>query len=185
MKEQELIKGCKSGESWAQKQLYERYASAMMSVCMRYTGNREGARDLLHDGFIKVFTKINTFTGAGSFAGWIRKVFITTALECLRANNALRFSLDVEDFIDELEDVNISAFEQLLADDLLACIARLPDGFRTIFNLHAVEGYSHAEIAQMLNIQESTSRSQYFRARQILQKSVTYLNDTLEPVRIA
>lgn len=185
MKEQELIKGCKNSESWAQKQLYEQYASTMMSVCMRYTGNRDSARDLLHDGFIKIFTKINTYTGAGSFAGWLRKVFITTALEHLRANNALKYSLDVEEFTNELEDVNISVFEQLSADDLLACVAQLPDGFRTIFNLHAIEGYSHAEIAKMLNIQESTSRSQYFRARQILQKNVTYLNNTLEPVRIA
>ena len=185
MSEQKLIKGCKGGESWAQKQLYERYASAMMSVCVRYTGNRESARDLLHDGFIKIFTKINTYTGIGSFSGWVRKVFVTTALESLRANSALKFSADIEEFND-LEDANISAFEQLSANDLLACIAQLPDGFRTIFNLHAIEGYSHVEIAQMLNIQESTSRSQYYRARQILQKNVTYLNvNVLEPVRTA
>ncbi len=185
MSEQKLIKGCKSGESWAQKQLYERYASAMLSVCIRYTGERESARDLLHDGFIKVFTKISTYTGAGSFPGWVRKIFITTALEHLRMNSALRFSVDVDEFANEIEDVNISAFERLSADELLACVAQLPDGFRTIFNLHAIEGYSHAEIAQMLNIQESTSRSQYYRARQILQKSVAYFNTTLEPVRIA
>ncbi|MDR0661484.1 MAG: sigma-70 family RNA polymerase sigma factor [Prevotellaceae bacterium] len=183
MKEQQLIKGCENGESWAQKQLYERYAPAMLSLCMRYTGNRENARDLLHDGFIKIFTKINTYTGTGSLAGWIRKIFVTTALEFLRANNALRFSVDIEEYVDSIEDINISAFEQLSADDLLACVARLPDGFRVIFNLHVVEGYSHAEIARMLNIQESTSRSQYYRARQILQKSVTYLN-TIEPARI-
>lgn len=184
MSEQKLIKGCKSGESWAQKQLYERYASAMMSVCIRYTGNRDSARDLLHDGFIKVFTKINSYTGAGSFAGWVRKIFVTTALESLRANNALKFSVDVEELVNDIEDISLSVFEQLSANDLLACVAQLPDGFRTIFNLHAIEGYSHAEIAQILNIQESTSRSQYYRARQILQKSVTYLN-VLEPVRIA
>lgn len=184
MKEEELIKGCISSEPQAQKEVYERYASAMMGLCMRYTGNRDSAQDLLHDGFIKVFTKIDTYAGAGSFAGWIRKIFITTALEFLRANNALRFSLDVESVADRLEDANTSAFERLSADELLACVARLPDGFRTIFNLHAIEGYSHVEIAQMLNIQESTSRSQYFRARQILQKSVTCLNNTLEPIRI-
>ena len=183
MSEQKLIKGCKSGESWAQKQLYERYASAMMSVCVRYAGNRENARDLLHDGFIKVFTKINTYTGIGSFSGWVRKVFVTTALESLRANNALKFSVDIDE-LNDIEDMNLSVFEQLSANDLLTCVAQLPDGFRTIFNLHAIEGYSHAEIAQILNIQESTSRSQYYRARQILQKSVAYLN-VLEPVRIA
>lgn len=175
MDEQLLIAGCKRGESWARKQLYEIHAPVMMSVCMRYVNNKETAEDLLQDGFIKVFTKIDTFSEIGSLGGWIRRVFVTTALEYLRQNNALKLSINIEDCNDRIEHISISAIEHLSAEELLACISTLPDGFRTIFNLFAIEGYSHKEIAIMLNIKESTSRSQFVRARKTLQKSVESL----------
>ncbi len=175
MDEQLLIAGCKRGESWARKQLYEIHAPVMMSVCMRYVNNKETAEDLLQDGFIKVFTKIDTFSEIGSLGGWIRRVFVTTALEYLRQNNALKLSINIEDCNDRIEHISISAIERLSAEELLACISTLPDGFRTIFNLFAIEGYSHKEIAIMLNIKESTSRSQFVRARKTLQKSVESL----------
>ncbi len=172
MEERQLIEGCIRGESWARKKVYEQHAALMMSVCQRYVGDRETARDLLHDGFVKLFTKIQTYSGSGSFSGWIRRIFVTTALEHLRRNDALRYSLDVQIIDCQIENEDISVFEHLSSDDLFACVSTLPDGFRTVFNMYAIEGYSHAEIAEELNISESTSRSQYARARQILRKMV-------------
>ncbi len=170
--EERLIAACKNGKPWAQKRVYELYAPAMMSVCVRYVNDRETARDLLQDGFIKIFTKIDTFAGVGSFAGWIRQIFVTTALEFLRHNDALKQSTSIDEMGDRVIDVDLSVLDKISADDLMACIAKLPAGYRTVFNLYAVEGYSHAEIAEMLEITESTSRSQFMRARKILQKNV-------------
>ncbi len=173
--EQELINACQNGKSWAQKEIYELYASTMMSVCVRYLTDFETARDILHDGFIKVFTKIETYSGTGSFEGWMRRIFVTTALEYLRRNDALKQSLAIEEHENAIQDVDVSSIEKISADDLMACIAKLPNGFRTVFNLYAIEGYSHAEIAKALNISENTSRSQFMRARKILQKNVQSL----------
>ena len=172
MNERQLIEGCVRGELTARKKVYELYAPAMMSICQRYVCNREIAKDLLHDGFIKMFTKIHTYSGAGSFSGWVRKVFVRTALEHHRRNDVLRYSIEIEDINNKIEDDDILAFEQLQADDLLNCIANLPEGYRTIFNMHAIEGYTHVEIAGELGISEGTSRSQYARARQLLRKMV-------------
>ena len=166
MDEQLLIAGCKRGESWARKEVYELYAPAMMSVCMRYVNNRETARDLLQDG---------SYTGSGAFPGWVRRVFVTTALEYLRKNDAIRLSVNFDDCGDLADEVDVSALDRLSADDLHACIARLPNGYRTVFNLYAIEGYSHSEIAEMLHISEVTSRTQFIRARKVLQKSVQSL----------
>lgn len=175
MDEQLLIDGCVRGESWARKELYERYAPAMMSVCMRYVGDRETARDLLQDGFMKIFTKIHTYSATGVFGGWIRRIFVTTALEYLRSSDNLRQHVGLDGYDDSLEDINYSVLDQLSADELLACVAQLPPGYRTVFNLYAIEGYSHAEIAEILHVQEATSRSQFVRARNALRESVQSL----------
>lgn len=173
--ERELIAGCKQGKSWAQKAIYDLYAPAMMSVCVRYVTDRETARDLLQEGFIKLFTKIDTFSGTGAFAGWVRRIFVTTSLEHLRQNNALKQSYNIDEVGYNLENDEVSAIDQISADDLMQCISQLADGYRTIFNLYAIEGYSHAEIAEMLRISEGTSRSQFMRARKILQKTISEL----------
>lgn len=170
-----MIAGCKAGESWAQKRIYDLHAPAMMSVCVRYVNDRETARDLLQDGFIKLFTKIDSYSGTGSFAGWIRRIFVTTALEYLRQNDALKQSESIEDHSNYIENNDVGILDKISADDLMACISRLSDGYRTIFNLYAIEGYSHTEIGNMLNIAEATSRSQFMRARRILQKNVQAL----------
>jgi RNA polymerase sigma-70 factor (ECF subfamily) len=172
MEERQLIEGCVRGDSWARKTMYELHAPAMMSVCRRYVCNHETARDLMHDGFIKLFAKIHTYSGAGSFNGWMKKVFVTTALEYLRRNDVLRNSVGVEEFEDLGEEADISLFEHLSADDLMSCIARLPDKYRTVFNMHAIEGYTYTEIAEEIGINENTSRTQYAKARQLLQKMV-------------
>ena len=175
MEEHLLIERCVRGELAAQKKIYELYAPVMLGVCQRYVCNREIAKDLLHDGFIKLFSKIHTFSGTGSFKGWMRKIFVTTALEYLRRNDILRYSIEIEDINIQIKDEEILAFEQLQAKDLLNCIADLPDGYRTIFNMHAIEGYTHVEIAIELGISEGTSRSQYARARQMLQRKIKNL----------
>ena len=173
MEENKLIEGCVHGEPWAQKMLYESYAPAMMSVCHRYVCNRETAKDLMHDGFVKLFTKIHLYSGTGSFNGWMKRIFVNTALEHLRQNDVLRYSVDVEEMDVQIENADISLFERLSTNDLLACIARLPVRCRAVFNLHAIEGFKHVEIAGELGISESTSRSNYLRARRLLQKMVT------------
>ena len=175
--EQQMIAGCINGKPWAQKQVYELYASAMLSVCVRYVTDRETARDILQDGFVKVFTKIDTYSGAGSFAGWIRRIFVTTALEFLRQNDALKQSESIDEHNYTIEDVNVSILDKISANDLMTCISELPNGYRTVFNLYAIEGYSHAEIATILHISENTSRSQFMRARKMLQKTVQSLID--------
>ena len=182
MEEWKLIEGCERGESWAQKAIYELYAPSMMSVCQRYVSNRETARDLMHDGFIKLFSKIHTYSGKGSFVGWVRKVFVTTALEHLRRNDVLRHSIDVENMDVQYEESDTSVFEHLSNDDLLDCISRLPDKTRTVFNMYAIEGYKHVEIAAELGINEGTSRSQYARARQMLQKMVMEKVENMQTV---
>jgi len=169
MDEEELIVACIRGNSVAQRQLYEKYARKMMGVCLRYAGNRETARDLLHDGFIRLFSKIATYKGEGSFEGWMRRLFINTALEYLRKKDALNKHSEYS-MTEQSEDYSV--FEKLSEEELIAYIAAMPAGFRTVFNLYAVEGFSHLEIAKMLNISESTSRSQYTRARSYLQKTV-------------
>ena len=172
MDDRALINGCIKGESRAQKQLYEKYAPAMMSICFRYVREKETAYDLLQDGFVALFAKIHTYSGSGSFLAWIKKIFVNTVAGYFRHNDILRFSADI-DSIHHIEDTDFSVFEQMSANEVLECIGRLPDGYRTVFNMYAIEGFSHTEIAQMLNIQESTSRSQYTKARQFLQKMLT------------
>ncbi|MDD4967835.1 MAG: sigma-70 family RNA polymerase sigma factor [Paludibacter sp.] len=170
--EEQLIAGCKDGKARAQKEIFEQYASAMLSVCVRYVNDRETAKDILQEGFIKLYTKIDTYSGIGSFAGWVRRIFVTTALEYLREHDALKQSMSIDDYSNSIIDNDTTVLDKISADDLLGCIARLPDGYRTVFNLYAIEGYSHTEIGDMLGISESTSRSQFMRARKILQKNV-------------
>jgi RNA polymerase sigma factor (sigma-70 family) len=169
--EAQLINDCQQQVAAAQQQLYEGYARKMMGVCMRYVNDYETARDLLHDGFIKVFTHISSFQGEGSFEGWLRRVFVTTALEYLRKNDVLRESYDISTSYN-LQTEEETIIERISADELRAIIGTLPTGFRTVFNLYAVEGYSHKEIGKLLNITESTSRSQFARAKNLLKQKI-------------
>ena len=168
MSEKQLIKGCLNGDRRAQEELYNLYSRKMMGLCMRYVSNRETARDLLQDGFIKVFTSLNLYSGAGSFESWMRKIFINVAIEHLRKKDFLYASMDLESIQSSIEDN--STVSRLSAAMIMELIQQLPEGFRTVFNLFAIEGYSHKEIGEMLQISEATSRSQYARAKQSLQK---------------
>lgn len=169
MTEKQLIEGCKKGDGKALKQLYDTYAGKMFGVCYRYVNDRETARDLLHDGFITLYTKVGDFRGEGSFEGWIRRIFVTTALGYIRRNNTPTDNRPVDEMYD-LREGNASALEKMSADDLMKTISGMPEGYRTVLNLYAIEGYSHKEIADMLDISENTSRSQYARAKSHLNK---------------
>lgn len=169
MNEKQLIEGCKKGNRLAQKELYEMFSRKMMGVCLRYSSDRETARDLLQDGFVKIFTNMDSYSGTGSFEGWMRKIFVNCALEYLRKSDVLREAYDLDNSA-ELIEPDASVMEHLSAQDLMSVIQKLPTGFRAVFNLFAIEGYSHKEIGEMLHITESTSRSQYTRARQLLQR---------------
>lgn len=174
MNEQQLIEGCKKGNRRAQKELYETYSRKMMGVCLRYVSDRETARDLLQDGFVKVFTSMESYSGSGSFEGWMRKIFVNNALEYLRRSDVLREATDLDNTA-ELVQPNTSVISEMSAAELMQLVHELPTGFRTVFNLFAIEGYSHKEISEMLEITESTSRSQYTRAKQLLQRKINEL----------
>ena len=175
MDEKVIIDACMRGESWARKRVYELYAPTMMTLCLRYVGDYETARDLLQDGFIKVFTKIDTYSNKGVFAGWIHRIFVTTSLEYLRKTDALKSAVDITDYDEQLKDVDVSVLDKLSADDLMECVKKLPSGYRAVFNLYAIEGYSHSEIAEALGISVATSKTQFLRARNALQKKVKQL----------
>lgn len=164
MTEKQLIDGCKRHDAKAQRQLYETFAAKMLGVCYRYVNDRETARDLMHDGFITLYSKIGDFRGDGSFEGWVRRIFVNTALGYIRKNSKFAETRQVEDMYN-LSNDDVSAYERLTTKDLMNTIGKMPEGYRTVLNLYAIEGYSHAEIGEMLNISENTSRSQYSRAR--------------------
>jgi RNA polymerase sigma-70 factor (ECF subfamily) len=172
--DEQLIKECIKKDIRAQRQLYEKYAPLMMSVCLRYVRDKDIAQNLLQDGFVKLFNKLHTYSGSGSFVGWMRKIFVNTALGHLRQNDALKYSIDIDTAFD-IESEEESPVDKISADELMKCIAELPSGFRTVFNMVAIEGYSHTEIAEQLGIQEGTSRSQYARARILLQQKILKL----------
>ncbi|MDR0371424.1 MAG: RNA polymerase sigma factor [Prevotellaceae bacterium] len=172
MDEQKLIADCKHGNAKAQRKLYDLYAPVMMGVSMRYVKDYDDACDVLQDGFVKLFTKIDSYLGIGSFEGWARRIFVTTALEFLRERHALKFALNIDDLNDSTGGFNNTIIEEIAADELMNVILGLPDGYRTVFNLFAIEGFSHAEIAKALEISEGTSRSQFARARKLLQKKL-------------
>ena len=173
--EQLLIAGCKRGEPCARRELYEKYAPAMLSLCVRYVANRETAKDVLQDGFVKVFTHIGQYEARGPLPAWLRQIFVNTALEYLQKNEILKMNVSMDHFSDSIDEFDHRVLDKLSADELLECVAELPDRSRSIFNLYAIEGYSHAEIAEKLNIQENTSRSQFARARKALQQLVSDL----------
>ena len=171
MDEKQLIKGCINNDRKAQKALYDKYSKRMMAVCLRYVKDTEDARDLLQEGFVKLFMNIHTYIGDGLLDGWVRKIFVNCALERLRHQDVLRNADDIDETV--YADIpDESSVSQLYADEIMACVQSLPDGFRTVFNMFAIEGYSHKEISEKLNITESTSRSQYLRARKMLQKMI-------------
>lgn len=171
LSEHELIRGCLRGSAQCQRDLYERFAGKMYAVCLRYARSREDAADILQEGFLKVYSKLGQFQFQGSFEGWVRRVMVNTAL---RAYQKQRYDFEQSGYerLPELP-VEPDALAMLSEEEILNLVRKLPDGYRTVFNLVAIEGYSHAEAAKVLGIQESTSRSQLTKARRHLEAEVS------------
>ena len=167
----ELLQKCKDGDRRAQKQLYDALSAKMFAVCLRYMGGREAAEDVFQEGFVTVFTKLDSYSGDGSFEGWARKIFVNTALMSLRKKDILRQTEEV-DVVRSLAADSPTPIQNMSYRELNAMIAELPPGFRTVFNMYVIEGYSHKEIAEELGISETTSRSQLQRARTMLQNRI-------------
>ena len=172
--DEQLIAGCLKGDKLSQKDLYDRYSRKMFGVCLRYCNNREDAEEVLQEGLLKVFHKLADFKKEGALESWIKRIIINTALDFYRRNKNKQRETEWQDNI----TISIEPLTELKTKELLQVIQNLPLGFRTVFNLYAIEGYNHGEIAGMLNISEGTSKSQYSRARQHLMSMIEKENKT-------
>ncbi len=168
--ESDLIKGCLEGNRRMQEEMYRRLSPRMYAVCLRYAGNAEEAEDILQEGFIKVFKKMDSFRSEGSFEGWVRRIFVNTAIEHFRRKRYLMPVTEKEE--NTIEGKYTSVLDDLGAKDIMALVQELSPGYRTVFNMYVVEGYTHKEIADILGISEGTSKSQLSRAKVILQDMV-------------
>jgi RNA polymerase sigma-70 factor (ECF subfamily) len=169
-----FIKRLKSGDDKAQKAFYQHFAPRMYGVCLRFSKNTAEASDMLQEGFIRIFNHIKDFRGEGSLDGWVRKTIINTAINFYKKRKKQGISTELE-YVKEKAETESYIIEKMAADDLLEVIQELPDGYRTVFNLNVIEGYSHKEIGEMLDITENTSKSQLSRARAVLQKKIINL----------
>jgi RNA polymerase sigma-70 factor (ECF subfamily) len=168
MTEEAILQGCLKNNPTAQKALYEKFSAKMLSVCYRYGHNREDAEDMLQEGFIKVFAQMHTFQNRGSFEGWVRRIMIHTCINNLKKNKRFNESVDLIHATSiQVKEESIPSIIQ--AKQVIECIRLLPIGYRTVLNLYAIEGFAHREIGEMLDIEESTSRSQYTRAKAMLE----------------
>jgi len=168
--EDNIINACKCGDAHAQKLLYNRYAPTMFGICLRYASDYHTAEDILQDGFVKVFNNIKRFRNEGSFEGWVKRIFVNTAIEYYRkAARSFRFSPLSVVIEKSFNDVQFTSLER---DELLKLIQQLPDGYRLVFNLYVIEGYTHDEISKQLNINLGTSKSQLARAKKYLRKLI-------------
>jgi RNA polymerase sigma factor (sigma-70 family) len=168
--ESDLISGCIEGNRRMQEELYRRFSPRMYAVCLRYAGNAEEAEDILQEGFIKIFKKLDSFRSEGSFEGWVRRIFVNTAIEHFRRKRYLQPVTEKEE--NTLEGNYLSVLDNLAERDIMELVAQLSPGYRTVFNMYVVEGYTHKEIGDILGISEGTSKSQLSRAKMILQDLV-------------
>lgn len=175
MSDGDLIRGCLSGDNRMQEQLYNRFAPKMYAVCLRYSNNADDAQDLLQEGFIKIFKNLDRFRAEGSFEGWVRRVFVNTSIEHYRRKVNLTSTSEREETL--IEDSSFNALDKLAEKDIIKLVQDLSPGYRAVFNMYAIEGYSHKEIGGILGISEGTSKSQLARAKGILQKKVNEFLD--------
>ena len=168
MNELELISACRQGSVRAQKQLYEHFAGLMLTVCLRYLRQRADAEEAMLTGFVKVFRALEQYRHEGSFEGWIRRIMVNEALGQLRKKEPMHLAID--DMVTDVPSTQATAESDLAAADMMQLLSELPAGYRTVFNLYAIEGYTHPEIGEMLGISEGTSKSQLSKARAMLQR---------------
>jgi RNA polymerase sigma-70 factor (ECF subfamily) len=175
MTEELIVEKCKAGDKKAFAFLYNTYAPKMLGVCFRYAKSREEAEDMLQEGFIKLFQKIDTFKGSGSFEGWMRRVIVNTAINYYKTQIKYNSTLNVENsdltFVENDHSENSSGSD-IPQNKLLEMIQQLPEGYKMIFNLYVMDGYTHQEISEILNISINTSKSQLFKARNMLRTKV-------------
>jgi len=171
--DKKLIEGCLAGKQISQEKLFKKYYGLMLGVCLRYSKNNFEARDILQEGFVKIFSNLSNFKFEGSFKGWMKKIMIHTAIDKYRKNLTIPVYSEINDNTNL--QVNNDIISKLNSEDLLKCLNTLPYGYRTIFNLYVIEGYSHKEIAEKLGINEGTSKSQLFKAKLQLKEIVLRL----------
>lgn len=181
-KETDLIAACKKQKAKAQRRVYDKYAPGMLALCRRYVKDISEAEDVMIRGFMKVFDKIKSFEHKGSFEGWIKRIMINESLSFIRKNKSMYLETDIE-AAERKPDLN-QLNDELETQDLLNMVAALPAGYRTIFNLYAIEGYSHREIGELLGISENTSKSQLSRGRSLLQKRLLQAEEMLNKKEI-
>lgn len=170
-----VLDACRKGDRKAQKELFDALSAKMFAVCLRYMGNREDARDVFQDGFVTLFSKLDSYSAEGSFEGWARKIFANTALMSLRKKDALKGSEDIDN-VRSLESGGGGQLADVSLHELLLLVAGLPANYRTVFNMAVMDGFSHRQIAAALGIPEATSRSQLLRARLMLQEKIRKKN---------
>jgi RNA polymerase sigma-70 factor (ECF subfamily) len=175
MSDRQIIELCAKHDRKAQQVLYDRYSRLLLGVCLRYATDKAEAEDILQDSFLKIFYNIKDFTGSGSFIGWLRKVAVNTAITHYHKNLKYRYHADIEDYVSV--EIGITSFEEdfFTSDELYKVLNELPTGYRMVFNLYAIEGYKHKEIAEMLGIDTNTSKSQYSRAKAVIRDKLEKL----------
>jgi RNA polymerase sigma factor (sigma-70 family) len=175
MSDEQIIDGCAKHERKAQKVLYDKYSRFLLGVCMRYASNKTEAEDILQDCFIKIFFNIYDFSGSGSLIGWLRKVAVNTSITHYHKNVKYRYHIDIEEYVSV--ETGVRSFEEdfFTSDELYRILNELPAGYRMVFNLYAIEGYKHKEIAEIMGINTNTSKSQYSRAKAVIRDKLAKL----------
>ena len=175
MSDQQIIEGCAKHERKAQQELYDKYSRFLLGICMRYATDKAEAEDILQDSFLKIFFNIKDFSGTGSFIGWLRKIAVNTAITHYHKNLKFRYHVEIEEYVSV--ETGVSSFEEdfFTSDELYKVLNELPSGYRMVFNLYAVEGYKHKEIAEILGIDTNTSKSQYSRAKAVIRDKLEKL----------
>jgi len=165
MSDQQIIEGCANHERKAQQVLYDKYSRFLLGVCLRYAVDKAEAEDILQDSFLKIFASVKDFSGTGSFIGWMRKIAVNTAITHYHKNLKYRYHVDIEEYVST--ETGVTSFEEdfFTSEELYKVLNELPTGYRMVFNLYAVEGYKHKEIAEILGVDTNTSKSQYSRAK--------------------
>jgi RNA polymerase sigma factor (sigma-70 family) len=165
--EKELIEGCKLGDRRLQELMYQTFAPRMFSICLRYSGDKDIAKDILQEGFIKAFGKLDSYNAGGSFEGWLKKIFIRTAIDHYNKTQFANPTSEIEESLPN--EMDVSVLEEIAANEVLALVQKLPENYQTVFNLSVIEGYTHKDIAELLGISEGTSKAQLAKAKAILQ----------------
>jgi RNA polymerase sigma factor (sigma-70 family) len=172
MSDQQIIEGCARHNRKAQRVLYDKYSRLLLGVCLRYASDKSEAEDILQDSFLKIFFNIKEYSGTGSFIGWLRKVTVNTAITHYHKNLKFRYHVEIEEYVSA--ETGVTSFEEdfYTSEELFSVLNELPAGYRMVFNLYAIEGYKHKEIAEIMGIDTNTSKSQYSRAKAVLREKL-------------